>query len=79
MRYHSNGSGFTVSYSARDADRFAAHWPASTVDGAGSFSFTLSGDLIDATGSAAENDGSDWLAFSEDCHRCGMKKHNRKH
>jgi hypothetical protein len=67
MRYYNNGAGYTVSYSARDAAAFAARWPCSTVRGHGAFAFLANGDLCDATGSATQGDGPDWLAFSADC------------
>lgn len=78
MRTYDNGSGFTVSYSDDDAANFAAQWPCSTVEGSGSFSFERNGDLIGATGTAEDHDGSDWLAFSQDCQQYGEKKIQRK-
>ncbi len=74
MRYYYNGSAFTVSYSREDAHAFAKQWPCSTVEGRGSFQFAANGDLIDMGGSAAKNDGPDWLAFSQDCQAYGTPK-----
>lgn len=74
MRTYDNGSGYTVAYTESDAAYFSAQWPSSTVSGKGSFSYENNGDLIDATGTAAENDGSDWLAFSEDCQKYGESR-----
>lgn len=74
MRAYDNGSFFTVSYSAADASEFRSQWPGSSVRGAGSWEFDKrNGDLVGANGSAAEGDGSDWLAFSEDCQKYGEK------
>lgn len=81
MRTYDNGTGFTVSFNARDADKFASRWPHSTVQGSGSFSFTADGDLTDVgdglpssvSGDAVFRDGGDWTAFSQDCRRWGEK------
>jgi hypothetical protein len=67
MKAYDNGSLFTVSYNRSDCDEFSKTWPCSTVKGRGAFVFTKDGDLCDAEGSALKGDGSDWLAFSEDC------------
>lgn len=68
MRYFDNGAFYTVTFSERDSYEFARRWPCSTVRGRGAFQFDKrSGDLVDATGSAARGDGPDWLALSEDC------------
>jgi hypothetical protein len=78
MRTYDNGSFFTVFYSENDSYHFALHWPCSTVTGKGSFQFDKSsGDLIDATGSALEYDGPDWLVFSRTCQHYGQSKLNR--
>jgi hypothetical protein len=75
MRYYDNGAFYTVSYSANDAAAFARRWPCSTVRGRGSFTYDARhGDLVDATGTASEIDGSDWLAFSHDCQAYAMRK-----
>lgn len=71
MRTHDNGCSFTVTYNESDTDTFAESWPGSTVTGHGSFSFENSGDILDASGSALDNDGPDWLAFSHDCQNYG--------
>ena len=75
VRAYDNGSLYTVSYSADDAYAFSREWPCSTVKGSGSFQFDKhNGDLVDVTGSASRNDGSDWLAFSEDCQEYGKAR-----
>jgi hypothetical protein len=75
MKAYDNGCYYTVAYSARDSEAFSDNWPCSTVKGSGSFQFDKrNGDLVDATGSAALNDGSDWLAFCEDCKKYGKAK-----
>lgn len=71
MRAYDNGSYFTVSYSADDARAFRSEWPVSSVRGKGAWEFSKSGDLVGAEGSASEGDGSDWLAFSQDCEAYG--------
>jgi hypothetical protein len=71
MRAYDNGSYFTVSYSADDARAFRSEWPGSSVRGKGAWEFSKSGDLVGAEGSASEGDGSDWLAFSQDCEAYG--------
>lgn len=74
MRAYFNGSFYTVSFNERDAYTFRRNWPCSTVEGSGSFEYeTDSGDLVGASGAAECGDGSDWLAFSEDCQRYGVK------
>lgn len=68
MKLHDNGSLFTVSFNEDDTREFSYSWPCSTVCGKGSFQFEKrNGDLVDATGAALRGDGSDWLAFSNDC------------
>ena len=82
MKTYDNGSGFTVSYSEDDAERFSDSWPCSTVEELGSFTFENNGDLVGLTGTAERNDGDDWLAFSRDCQRYGetrIRALRRKH
>lgn len=75
MRAFDNGSYYVVTYSENDAVDFSAQWPCSTVRGSGSFEFDKrNGDLVDVTGSAAENDGPEWAAFSQDCQEYGRKR-----
>lgn len=75
MRCYDNGDLFTVTYNANDCQKFNSQWPCSTVKGKGSFQFDKrNGDLVDATGTALTGDGSEWLAFSQDCQAYGMKK-----
>lgn len=72
MRVYNNGCFYTVAYNEQDARDFSESWPCSTVEGKGAFQFDKSnGDLVDATGTAAQNDGPDWLAFSQDCQSYG--------
>lgn len=40
-----------------------------------SFQFASNGDLIDVGGTAATNDGDDWVAFSRDCQAYGAPKY----
>ena len=74
--YDRNGNGFTVTYSERDANRFAGRWPGSTVEGKGSFGFAGNGDLVELGGTAMEGDGDedDWVAFSRDCQNWGEQR-----
>ena len=74
MRTYDNGTGFTVCYGRHDATAFTGRWPCSTVEGRGSYQFDGSGNLIDVGGTAARNDGPDWLAFSRDCHAYGVSR-----
>lgn len=71
MKFFDNGAGFTVSFSRKDSADFARRWPCSTVRGSGSFAFDRRGNLVDVSGAAARGDGSDWVAFSQDCQRFG--------
>lgn len=74
MKTHDNGSILTVSFNDDDTRDFSDSWPCSTVRGKGSFQFQKSnGDLVDATGAALKGDGSDWLAFSQDCQEWGTR------
>lgn len=77
MRYYFNGSGYTVGFNHRDSQEFSESWPCSSVEGKGSFSFEPCGDLVDTEGAAATGDGSDWLAFSQDCKEYGELKFKR--
>ena len=72
MRYHDNGSGFTVSYSAADADRFNRSYPGSTVSGRGWFAFEANGDIVDASESA--DDSAAWGVFMDDCRAYGNRR-----
>ncbi len=75
MKTYDNGRFFTVTFTADDAQAFSDNWPCSTVRGKGSFQFQKSnGDLVDTTGAARRGDGSDWLAFMQDCQQFGEKK-----
>jgi hypothetical protein len=78
-RAYDNGSFYTVSYSAADADAFRRQWPGSTVRGKGWFEFDKkNGDLIGGGGSMMEHDGSDWLAFSQDMQAHGRRSMGRR-
>ena len=74
MRTYDHGASFLVTYDALDAERFAADWPGSTVQGGGGFEWSNSGKLIDSEGSASEYKGDDWTAFREECHVYGLKR-----
>lgn len=75
MKAYDNGAFFTVTFNQSDCDDFSRTWPCSSVRGRGSFQFHKSGDLVDATGAAARGEnGSDWLAFSEDCQIYGQHR-----
>lgn len=78
MRFYYNGCGFSVGYSADDADNFSANWPGSSVEGKGGFEFDGDGDLIGRWGSADEGDGADWLAFVEDCKEYGLPRFKKR-
>ena len=73
MRYYDNGSGFTVSFTSADAEDLADFWPCSTVKGKGHFAFADNGDLVDMS-PVSDSDGPDWVAFSQDCHKWGLRK-----
>lgn len=71
---YTGGSDFTVKYNQDDAAKFSDQWPGSLVDGSGWFTFQKkNGDLVDMGGGASNKDGSDWLAFSQDCQKWGEK------
>ena len=74
MKAYDNGCFFTVSYTPSDCAEFSRSWPCSTVRGRGAFVFQANGDICDAEGTAAKNDGTDWLAFSEDCRVYGQTR-----
>lgn len=76
MRCYYNGAGFTVSFNDLDASNFACNWPASSVEGSGSFVFDSSGDVVDRTGSSGE--GDDWEAFAADCRSYGMPRYEKR-
>ena len=78
MRCYYNGSGFTVSFNEDDAADFSGNWPASSVDGRGSFSFDSGGDLISTSGAAEANDGADWAVFAERCREYGMPRYEKR-
>lgn len=80
MRCYYNGTGFTVSFNENDADNFAANWPASSVEGSGSFAFDSNGDVVDRTGSALGPtcEGEDWEAFAADCRSYGMPRYEKR-
>ena len=78
MRYSDNGFYFTVSYSSKDAFKFADAWPNSSVDGKGSFEFDDKGDIVGTNGSAqTSGSDADWKAFMEKCKEFGMKRRNK--
>lgn len=79
MRYHNNGSGFTVSFTADDAQNFSAQFPGSSLDSAGSFGFQENGDLVEVSGAAEEHSGEPGtLAFSQNCQEFGERKHRER-
>jgi len=72
MKTYDNGSFYTVSFTAKDAQAFSDKWPCSTVSGAGSFQFAKSnGDLVDAPERATSDA---WVAFSQDCQAFGKRE-----
>lgn len=80
MRCYYNGAGFTVSFNDLDASNFDSKWPASSVEGSGSFVFDSNGDVVDRTGSALGPtcEGDDWEAFSADCRSYGMPRYEKR-
>jgi hypothetical protein len=74
MRYYRNRGGYTITFSARDANDFSNDWPGSSVGGGGSFEFNDYGDLTKATGSAKNYQGSDWEKFLNTCRTYGAQK-----
>ena len=77
MRYYFNQSAYTVLFNHQDSRLFAEQWPCSSVEGKGSFTFAVDGDVIDADGAALEGSGDDWAAFREDCKTYGELKFKR--
>ena len=75
MRYYNQGSGFRVSFSARDAKDFSDSWPCSTVEGPGWFEYDSGGDFVDRS---EWEDGEEWAAFSADCQAYGESKHRER-